>query len=379
MSRTEFMTSRERVNKAIRLEKTDRMPIDCGVHFSTGISAFAYYNLRKYLGLDTNNIEVADCTQFLARIDDDIIERFHVDTVILNPRWEKTDKWNPRGEYMFNVPAGFDAVMQSDGSHLRQGERDGVKFKTMMPAGGFFFEGDWVGAGAYAESYARRAERIYKETDKFTMMMGFSAFFPGLDFACDMLTDPDDCKNQLQETYDNQVERFDKVNAEMGKYIGAIEINGDLGMQSGLMCTPDSYRDVCYPFLKKFCEHVHNTSEIKLFMHACGSVIDAMDYVTDAKVDILNPVQISAAGMDPNILKEKYGKKICFWGGCCDTQVVLWSKTPKEVVEHVRNNVRILGKGGGLVFNQVHNVMGNVPPENIIAMFDTAWETAFDL
>jgi len=374
-NRIETMTSRERVNKTIRHEKADRMPIDSGVHFSTGISAFAYYNLRKYLGFDVDNIEIADCGQFLARIDDDIIERFHVDTVILNPRWEKTHKWNPRGDYIFNVPEKFNAVLRADGAYVGQGANSGA----IMPADGFFFEGGWAELGSHVESYAKRAEYIYKETDKFTLMMGFSSFFHDLEFACTMLTDPDECKRINQGILDRQMERFDKVNAEMGKYLGAIEINGDLGTQTGLMCTPASYYDVCYPYLKKFCDHVHDTSDIKLFLHSCGAVSEALDYITDAGVDILNPVQIAAKGMEPQILKEKYGKKICFWGGGCDTQVVLWSKKPEEVADHVRENVHILGKNGGLVFNQVHNIMGNVPPENIIAMFDTAWETAFDM
>ena len=373
-NKTETMTSRERVYKAIRHEKTDRMPIDFGVHFSTGISAFAYYNLRKYLGLDFDKIEVADCGQFLARVDDDIIDRFHVDTILLNPHWINTHKWNPRNDYTFNVPEKFDAVLRSDGAYVGNNEH-----KPVMPAGGFFFEGGWGNLGPGSETYAERAERIYKETDKFTMMMGFSSFFHDIEFACRMLTDPEECHEQNKKTLDWQTERFDKVNAEMGKYLGAIEVNGDLGTQTGLMCTPASYYDVCYPYLKKFCEHVHNTSDIKIFLHSCGAISEALDYITDAGVDILNPVQISATGMDPKILKEKYGDKLCFWGGGCDTQDILWSKTPAEVSEHVRENVHILGKNGGLVFNQVHNVMGNVPPENIIAMFDTAWETAFDL
>ena len=373
-TKTETMTSRERVNKAIRREKTDRMPIDFGVHFSTGISAFAYFNLRKYLGLDTDNIEVADCGQFLARVDDDIIERFHVDTVLLNPRWENTHKFNPRGDYVFNVPQNFNAVLRSDGAYIGQSGGNPV-----MPANGFFFEGWWGDLGPTVETYAQRAERIYKETDKFTLMMGFSSFFSDLEFACLMLTEPDECKKRNQETLDWQIERFDKVNAEMGKYLGAIEINGDLGTQTGLMCTPASYYDVCYPYLKKFCEHVHNTSDIKLFLHSCGAISEALDYITDAGVDALNPVQISAVGMNPKKLKEKYGDKICFWGGCCDTQEVLWAKKPDEVAAHVRENVHILGKNGGLVFNHVHNIMGNVPPENIVAMFDTAWETAWDM
>lgn len=367
------MTGRERVYKTLCGEKADRMPIDFGVHFSTGISIFAYQNLRAYLGLSTDHIELVDPVQCLARVDDDILDRFHVDTVLLNPPFQKTHIWKPREHYSFLVPDGFDPTPYNGGFEIRQGEH-----RMYMPEGGFFFDGDWLNFGnqtheEWLSAMARRAEYLYKETDRFTMLMGFPAYFDGIEHACDMLTDPEQCAQNSEAVLADQIARFDEINARFGRYIQAIEVNSDLGTQQGLMCTPDSYEALCAPYLKRFCRHVHETSDIKIFMHSCGSIIEAIPAIIDAGVDALNPIQISARGMDPAVLKEKFGGKICFWGGGCDTQTVLPNATPQEVAEHVKKNISILGKDGGLVFNQVHNIMGNVPPENIVAMFDTAY------
>ncbi|MBQ3140651.1 MAG: hypothetical protein IJC25_01675 [Clostridia bacterium] len=374
----EVLTSRQRVLNAIGHKPLDRYPIDLSVHFSTGISAFAYRDLREYLGLDTDHIEMADCVQLLARVDDDICERFHVDTLLLNPRWTDTHVWNPRGSYRFHVPQNFRPVQNADGSW--RFSRDG---QTMyMPAGGYFFDGAWPDFFPEDEEeklnlFARRAEYIAKETDKFTLMMGYSAFFEGLDQACEMLLDPQACLEANERALQRQIARFDRMNRRMGGWINAIEVNSDLGSQQGLLCTPQSYEQICYPFLKRFCEHVHRNSDIKVFLHSCGAISEALPYIVDAGVDVLNPVQIAARGMDAAELKQKYGDKLCFWGGGCDTQTALWSYTPQQVRAHVIAMTDIFKQNGGFVFNQVHNILGNVAPQNIVAMLDAAYENSW--
>lgn len=374
----EYMSSRQRVLNAIEHKPVDRMPIDLGVHFSTGISAYAYYELRKYLGLSVDQIEMIDCSQGLARVDQDILDRFHIDTMLLNPPWENTHKWNPRGTYEFLVPDSFRPVRQSDGGY-RMSSGQG---EIYMPAGGYFFDGicpDFYGFKSEEEKwelFGRRAEEIYKETDKFTMVMGYGAFFHGLEFACEMLLDPESCKYQNETQLGKNIAKFDRMNKRFGKYIQAIEVNSDLGMQNAPMCSPESYEECCLPYLKAFCKHVHENSDIKIFLHSCGSIDALLPDIIEAGVDIVNPVQISADNMDPGHLKRTYGDSICFWGGGCDTQRMLWQGTPEEVSAHVEKNIEIFAKGSGFVFNQVHNIMGNVPPANIAAMLDTAYECA---
>lgn len=374
----ETMTSRQRVLKAINHEQPDRMPIDMGVHFSTGISAFAYWNLREKLGMSTDNIELIDTVQCLARVDEDVISRFHIDTMLLNPSWKQPKWWNPRDKFNFKVPPSFNPVQNPDGGWKVEIGSD----KLYMPAGGFFFDGAWPDYYCLDEKdkldyFALNAERIYKETDKFTIFMGLSGFFGGIEFACDMLTDPDIAIEVNEKLLIEQTAYFDRINARMGKYINAIELNSDLGMQNALMCSPDSYEEVVFPYLKKFCKHVHDTSDIKIFMHSCGAIAEALPFIIEAGVDIINPVQISANGMDPQTIKDKFGDRICFWGGGCETQTVFWQESPDFIKKHATELIRIFSKNSGYVFNQVHNIMGNIPPENIIALYDTAYENSF--
>ncbi len=373
------MNSRQRVIRAIEHKEIDRYPIDLGAHFSTGISAFAYYNLRKYLGLSIDNIEICDNVQMLARVDEDILERFHCDAMVLRPKWLYKTVWNVRDEYKFIVSEKMNPSMDENGNwRVTDGER-----KMRMPEGGYFFDGDWVSTKEVNEEeefvlLGKEAERIYKETDYFTILMGgFNGYFLGIDNACDMYTDPDIVMEQNKAMHSFHLKRFDNILNHMGGYIQAIDINSDLGTQSAPMISPDMYEQFCYPFLKELCSTVHNNSDIKLFLHSCGSIEPLLPYIIDAGVDILNPVQVSAGNMDPKLLKDKYGSKICFWGGGCNTQKTLTTGTVQDIKENVKALTDVFKVGGGFVFNQVHNIMGDVPPKNIVAMLDTAYENSF--
>lgn len=377
-NRKETMTSRQRVRNAIEHKPVDRVPIDLGVHNSTGISAYAYHNLREYLGLDTDHIEMYDIMQGLARVDDDILERFHVDTCLLNPRWIRTHRWNPRENYVFEVPTVFQPKHREDGSY--QAEYEGNRI--VCPSGGFFFDGPWtdfyeVEKADYVDLLAERARYIHEETDKFTMLVGFHAFFDGIDFACDMLLEPEEAMAQNEAMLKTQIVWFDIINKKMGGYIDAIGINSDLGAQNSSLCSPQSYEECCYPYLKRFCEYVHETSDLKVFMHSCGAISNMLPYIADAGVDVINPVQISANGMDPVFLKKEFGDRLCFWGGGCDTQSILGAGSVEDVKRNVKELMDVFKKDSGFVFNQVHNIMGNVKPENIVVMLDAAYENSW--
>ena len=148
----ETMTSRERVIRTLNHEPVDRMPIDLGSHFSTGISAFAYWELREYLGLSTDNIRVADPVQFLARVDEDILQRFHADCILLQPPWPRTARWNPRGKYEFIIPAAMSPKKGERGEWVVEKTfPDGRAGRMRMPDGGFFFDGDWLGVDHWHE------------------------------------------------------------------------------------------------------------------------------------------------------------------------------------------------------------------------------------
>jgi len=379
--RMETLTSRERVLKTINHEVPDRMPIDLGMHNATGISAFAYWNLREYLGLPVQPIDVPDVNQLLARVDDDVLERFHVDCKMLAPKWEKPHIWNPRGQYRFSMPATAQPHAGKNGGW--QIERGTAKLR--MPDNGFFFEGGWGDffdgdETEQLDATAREAEKIYKETDYFTTYLANFFGYARCDdpeWLCKLMTDPDEILEENRMLCEQELARAGRVIKSLGKHVQAVCFNSDLGSQKAPMCRPALYENLCAPFVKKICDFIHGNSDMKVFMHSCGSIKPLIPTLIQCGIDILNPVQISADNMDPRELKKEFGDKITFWGGGCDTQRVLAMKSAQEVGDHVRESARIFGSGGGYVFNQVHNIMGNVPPENIVAMLDAAYEKSF--
>lgn len=382
----ETMTSRERVLHAINFEPVDRMPIDLGSHMSTGISMFAYWNLRKYLGLSTDRIWIPDMVQCLAYVDVDILKRFHCDCILLEPIYPQTTRWNPWGEYTFTIPAHAKPEPTAEGGwNIRNGTAS-----MRMPAGGYFFDGDWLsnwGSGTEEERlsvYAREAERIFKETEYATNLVGYSyglgvsSYGAGnIDEAILACDDPAVLHERREKALNNSIARMGKVIDTFGQYVQLVSMADDMGTQNGPMCSPAYIEEFCIPYYKRFCEFVHANSDIKVFLHNCGSIKQLIPMLIDAGIDVLNPVQISAENMDPKELTHEFGDKICFWGGGCNTQQWLGAGTPEDVAANVRNLVRIFKQNKGFVFNQVHNIMGNVPPENIVAMLDTAYEESF--
>lgn len=371
----ETLTSRERVVRTLNRQPVDRLPIDLGSHFSTGISAFAYWRLREHLGLSTDDIWVPDVVQMLAHVDDDILQRFHCDCTLLWPRWSSEQCWNPYGPYRFYMPAAMPFERMADGGwRLRQGAR------TMtMPAEGHFFDGDWISdwrdepPDAVLVATARQAERIYKETPYATNYMGYGAYFEGIEGGVQMLLAPNEVRSFHEAQLKANLAHVARVIDLMGRYVQLITINADMGLQTGPMCRPSLMAEFTMPYIARFCDFVHRNSDCKVFLHCCGSIRPLIGMLAEAGVDALNPVQISADNMEPHDLKRDYGDRIVFWGGGCDTQRVLGMATPGEVRTNVHELVSAFKPGGGFVFCQVHNVLGNVPPENVVAMLDEAY------
>jgi uroporphyrinogen decarboxylase len=385
MPNRETMSGRERVVRTLRREPVDRMPIDLGMHPSSGISAFAYQRLREHLGLEPLPIRVHDSVQMLARVDEDVRARFHVDCCELEPPWLATRTWSPREPYRFEMAAAFNAERNESGEwRARQGERS-----MRMPAGGYFFDGDWLSNwGGLDEErglalYAREAERLFKETDYATCFVGYcfgcglTDFSGGIEQAVRMLTEPDAVKRDNEAVLQRNLRRAGRIIEAVGPYVQMIAMGNDMGIQSGPLSRPEVMEECVFPYYARFCEFIHKHSDIKVFMHNCGSIRAYIPALIEAGIDVLNPVQISAADMDPAELKAEFGDRIVFWGGGCDTQNVLGRATADEVGAHVGRLVETWKPGGGYVFNQVHNVVGNVPPENVVGMLDAAYEHSF--
>jgi uroporphyrinogen decarboxylase len=160
----------------------------------------------------------------------------------------------------------------------------------------------------------------------------------------------------------------------VGDYVQLINVGGDLGTQSGPQVSTAMYERFIQPRQTKFWGHIHEHSDMYIFMHCCGGIYPLIPGLIEAGLDVLNPVQTSAVGMDPVRLKREFGDRLVFWGGGCDTQDILGNASPEVIREHVRDRIEIFAPGGGFVFNQIHNIQVNVPPENVVAMFDAAYE-----
>ncbi len=368
------LTSRERVLRTLARESVDRTPIDLGGMNCSSISAFAYWNLREHLGLSTDQIEIQDTWQFLARVDEDLRNRFHVDTVYLQPPWPQTTVWNPRDNYRFHIPTGMNPQRQATGDWLVKCQGKEMR----MPANGFNFQGPNCYADACSENdafraMAKEAERLFHESEAAVINPFIGSFFGGIEQSVQMLLEPETVLAQTREYCDQVIQRFDKINEAYGRFIQMIAIGNDMGSQQAPLCRPEFIDRYCGDAYRRLCHHIHENSDIKVFMHNCGAIRDLIPMFIDWGVDVLNPIQISAHGMDPAKLKAEFGDSIIFWGGGCDTQNVLGIQRPDDVANHVRELIRIFKPGGGFVFNQVHNIQGNVPPENIVALFDTAY------
>lgn len=356
----ERMLSRERVIKAIEHKPVDRVPIDFGMHFSSGISAFSYYDLLEYLGEDTSNVRISDMVQFLARIDRKILELFHSDCMLLYPYWPKEKKWNPKGKYSFQIPAHINPEQGKDGEWRIEYKGETIR----MPKESYFFDGGWpffhpYDFDTYLDKTAAEAERIFSETEYFTAYHAMGAFFQSanMDYLCDMITEPEEVKKMHSQWLESEIELINKIIKKMGKNIQGIVLNSDLGTQKGPFCRPEVYEEVSAPYLKKLCSYIHDNSDYKILLHTCGSIEPLISILSECGIDAINPVQISAADMDPFKLKEKHGKKMTFWGGGCDTQNILGTGNEDRVRENVKKLMEIFKPESGFVFSQVHNIM----------------------
>lgn len=398
------MNSRERVLTTLRHQEPDRVPVDLNGMRSTGIMAIAYNRLKAYLGITDGETKVYDIGQQLAHPEPPVLERFGVDVLPLplaspgldptNPTWKP---WMlPDGSPAL-VPSGFNPVQDERGDWLILDETGRITHR--MPAGGFYFDQVYhplAEATTIAEIEAfelpdisdeelawlrRQARRLYETTDKAIMgefggnILEGAQSLRGWDrFMMDMAVEPKLAQALAQKLADHYVANLPRYLDAVGDYIQIIQMGDDLGTQNGPQMSLDMYRRIIKPCHRQVYEYVKAHSELHIFLHSCGSIYKLIPDLIEVGVDILNPVQISAAEMDPARLKREFGQDVVFWGGGADTQHVLPNATPEEVRQHVRELLEIFAPGGGYVFCQVHNIQADVQPENIVAMFEAALE-----
>ena len=376
------MTSRERVLRTIAHQPVDRMPIDFGSSTSTNLSAFAYAKLLEYLGYPQDPIDIIDVTQCLPRVSEAVRRRFHADCIHLHPGWTATQTWSPRPGYKFLIPASAKLEGTPEGQWVLTHQYGSMR----MPSGGFFFDGVWGSARSfepwsgdeYIARMAAEAKRLYEETEYYVSFPGFPCYFAtDPDWLCDLMTDPEMIAEKNRKNLEAAKGLLLKVYAACGETIQEIRISDDMGTQRGPWCRPEIMEQEIMPFYKEFCTFAHDNSPYKVHLHCCGSILPLIPMLADCGMDIIDPIQISADNMAPADVKKAAGK-MTLWGGGIDTQHVIKQESPEAVAEHVRGLVSAFKPGGGYVFASVHNIQGNVSPENIVAAFDAAYEMAGD-
>ncbi len=397
------MTSRQRVLSAMQHRQGDRVPIDFSAHRSSGIAAIAYPKLRSYLGLEPKPVRVYDVVQQLAIVDEDVLERFGVDTIELGRGFALDEQsWKP-----WVLPDGTECLIPAWTPIERDNGRWVIKSKNgrvigQMPDGTLYFETaywpfqnggdparlDDVPAGMWAlaqcppgpvtdEQLAAGAKRLRQKTDRAIIgLFGGSLFQAGHGLYRDdnwmmmLAAEPHRAHHFLDMVMQKHLANLEKFLGLVGNYIDIIHFVDDLGMQTGPVMSPAMYREFFKPRHTALFSRAKQLCNVKVMLHCCGGLRELMGDLIEAGVDAVNPVQINCRGMDAAELKCEFGRDITFWGGGCDTGEVLPDGSLADIAEHVKKQVAILAPGGGFVFQQVHNIMANVPPENIVAMFD---------
>jgi hypothetical protein len=416
------LNSRERIKTLLNNKQPDKLPVNFGSS-ATGIHVSIVYKLRKYFGLDKENIpvKVVDIYQMLGELKNDLMEIIGTDFVVVNSNTNILDFSNEGWkEWQFNgtpvmVPGKFNTKRNTDGSLFQYPTGDTSLEPSMkMPRDGYFLD-TITRQGKIDENTLDpkdnlqefgiitddnldaikcEVEKLYENTSLSIMGGKFakSSFGDVGQVAGPMLKHPKGIrdltewlvslisrKDYVAKVFEKQceiaIENYKRIFNTIGNDISLIYITGtDFGSQNGLFYSKEIYRELFKPYYKKINNWIHDNTEWKTFMHSCGAVFDLIEDIIDSGFDVLNPVQISAEGMDPIKLKKEFGKYITFCGGGVDTQHTLPFKSPENVREEVKRLIDIFYDGGKYIFSPVHNIQANTPIENVVAMIEVIQE-----
>jgi uroporphyrinogen decarboxylase len=407
------MTSRERVLAALNHREPDRPPIDLSGHRSSGIAAVAYARLRDFLGLPKKPLRVYDPIQQLAIVDDDLLRRFQVDTIELGrgfaledkywtdwvlpdgtpcllPVWARPERNN--GDWILRSKATGSVIarMPKDVWYFEQANFPFLEHEDFDRLEAEFEECMWsavpsppgpIAAGAEGEQIlGEGARRLRQQTDRAVIgLFGGNLlelgqwFYRNDNFFLLLASEPRRVHRFLDKLTEIHLRNLDRFLRAVAQHIDIILFGDDLGMQSGPQVSPAMYREYFKPRERAMWQMVRERApHLKIMLHCCGGVRELLPDLIEAGLHAINPVQITCRGMDAAGLKRDFGRALTFWGGGCDTRDVLISGTPLQVHDHVRRQVRIWRPGGGFVFQQVHNILADVPPANIVAMYESA-------
>jgi uroporphyrinogen decarboxylase len=364
-------------------QEPDRVPFDLG---GTGVSLIhlaAYRNLRGCLGLPAREPRVAYVAEQLAVVDEDLADRLGTDVAMVSPE----------------PAAGFEWVFRDQGAYEAYTDEWGIGWRKPKE-GGFYYDmyrHPLAGARSLGDFQSftfpdplddRRFQNLKRQAEaaaargKAVALAGpcsglleMYAWMRGLEQSyVDLALDPDFVAYTLDRLVEFKSAFWERALGELGDLVDVVLEADDMAGQRGLLFSPETYRTLIKPRHRRLFSFIKQQAPAKLFFHSCGAIRPLIGELLDAGIDILNPIQTSAAGMDLKELKREFGRELVFWGGGVDTQRVLGNGTPEQVREDVRRNIEALAPGGGFVFAAVHDIQADVPPENIVAMWN-AWRT----
>jgi len=403
------MTSRDRILRAFAHKEADSVPVDFGAHRSSGISALAYARLRRHLGLPVKPIRVYDPIQQLAVIDNDVLDLFGIDAIEMGRAFAQEDRWwqdwtlpdgtpcqmpswvrldRGDGEWIMRSASGQRIARMPDGALYFEQTTFPYADSDTLPLPDAMEETMWtsgitaappgpLGGGPEGKKALRDGARALRSATSRAVIGLFGGnlleigqfLYRNDNFFMLLGAEPDRAEAFLDRLVEMHLANLERFLSAVGDSIDVVLFGDDLGMQSGPQISPEMYRTIFKPRHARMWRRAKELAPVKVMLHCCGGIRELLPDLIDAGLDTVNPVQVSCAGMEPAGLKKDFGRDIVFWGGGCDTREVLPLRTPGEVRDHVRRQVDILARDGGFVFQQVHNILANVPPENIVAMF----------
>ena len=413
------MTSRQRVLDTLNHKQPDRLPIDIGGTAVTGMHVSCVAELRDYYGLEKRLAKVSDPFQMLGLVEEDLQEAIGTDVINVSAgknlfgfRQENWKEWRaPWGQDVL-VPGDFNTTEDNENFYIYPEGDMTVPPSGKLPKSSYFAdaiirqeeidddnlnpEDNLEEFGIYSEEEIdRHASAIIEasKTGKAVLAalggtaLGDIALVPapflkhpkGIRDVAEWYMSTAMRQEYIEEVFDKQtqiaIQNLDAINKKAGDRLDAVYVCGtDFGTQIATFCSPNTFRELYMPYYKRVNDWIHQNTGWKTFKHSCGAIEPFMPLLIEAGFDIINPVQCSAVGMEPQPLKDKYGANLTFWGGGVDTQQVMPFGTPAEVREQVLERCEIFGKNGGFMFSAVHNIQGKTPVANIAAMIDAVNE-----
>ncbi len=373
------MNGRERVLFALDHKEPDRVPIDFG-GIVTSMHHESHRRLLEHLGMPPYQAPIQDMFQQIVYPAPALKEKFRADveSLFANPvsGWKlevdpETDTWTDEWGVLYQRPAGGYWYDLAD-HPLKEGTIEELeKFQFPAPRDPNRIEG----LAAKARDLLENTDRAITINSPTAGVFEHSYWLRGIEpLFSDMAFNKKYVEALAERVVEWQLEFWDFVLDEVGPYVHVVKLGDDLGGQHGPLFSPDLYREIYKPRHRRLTDLIHHKTGAKVFFHTCGSIYWAMPDIIESGMDIVNPVQVSARDMEPARLKREFGRDVVFWGGGADATKTMTFGTPEDVKEEVKKHIHDLAPGGGFVFGSIHNIQAEVPPENIVALYEAAYE-----